>query len=166
MATTPRRLDFYRRGDINVDRAEQEAMRRDRRYEEVQDRIVEDYLRQDRDEVLRTMVNDDEMSLSPRMVEVINDPSLEMTPDMKIQRRTPSARSTTRLGGRFQDQFSTGMGFTLPPVKRRRKKTRTDASMSKALKLANAKLRNKNGKLKKGKTMSDVMKMAHRLRKK
>lgn len=166
MARTPRRLDYYRRGDINTDRAEQEARMRDRRYDEVQDRIVEDYLRQDRDEVLRTMVNDDQISLSPRMVDVINDPSLEMTPDMRIQRRPSETRSSTRLGGRFQDQFSTGMGFALPPVKRTRKKTKTDASMSKALKAANKKLRNKNGKLKKGKTMKDVMKMAHRLRKK
>lgn len=37
--------------------------------------------------------------------------------------------------------------------------------LSKALKQANAKLRNKNGSLKKGKTQADVMKLAQRLRK-
>ena len=51
-------------------------------------------------------------------------------------------------------------------AKEKRKKKRKDPKMRKALTMANSKLRNKNGKLKKGKTQSDIMKMAHRLRKK
>tara|TARA_Y100000361_G_C11145154_1_gene337547 strand:+ start:88 stop:414 length:327 start_codon:yes stop_codon:yes gene_type:complete len=47
-----------------------------------------------------------------------------------------------------------------------RRKTKSDSKQSKALKMANQKLRNKNGKLKKGKTQSDIMKMAQRLRRK
>ena len=47
-----------------------------------------------------------------------------------------------------------------------RKKTKSDKMQSQALTIANKKLRNKNGKLKKGKTQSDVMKLAQRLRKK
>jgi len=39
-------------------------------------------------------------------------------------------------------------------------------NLSKALKLANARLRNKNGQLKKGKTQGDVMRLAQRLKKK
>ena len=39
-------------------------------------------------------------------------------------------------------------------------------NLSKALKMANAKLRNKNGSLRKGKTQTDVMKLAQRLKKK
>ena len=39
-------------------------------------------------------------------------------------------------------------------------------NLSKALKMANARLRNKNGSLRKGKTQSDVMKLAQRLKKK
>lgn len=39
-------------------------------------------------------------------------------------------------------------------------------NLSKALKMANARLRNKNGSLKKGKTQTDVMKLAQRLKKK
>ena len=39
-------------------------------------------------------------------------------------------------------------------------------NLSKALRMANEKLRKKNGQLKKGKTQSDVMKMAQRLRRK
>lgn len=49
---------------------------------------------------------------------------------------------------------------------RSRKKTKSDKLQSQSLKLANQRLRNKNGKLKKGKTQSDVMKLAQRLRKK
>ena len=38
--------------------------------------------------------------------------------------------------------------------------------MSKALKMANSRYRNKNGSLRKGKTQKDIMKLAQRLRKK
>ena len=38
--------------------------------------------------------------------------------------------------------------------------------LSKALKIANARLRNKNGSLRKGKSQTDVMKLAQRLKKK
>jgi len=162
---TPRRLDDYRRDQRERD-IEREAQMRDRRYSDVADRIVDDYLREDRDEVLRTMVNDVELVVTPELVDVINDPDIEMTKDMRIQRRrgTPSPRGG--LGtGQFSSQFAS-TGIPLVTKKRTRKKTSTDKKMSRALKQANAKLRNKNGKLKKGKTMKDVMKMAHRLRKK
>ena len=43
---------------------------------------------------------------------------------------------------------------------------RAAKDMSKALKLANEKLRTKSGRLKKGKTQADVMKLAQRLRRK
>ena len=43
---------------------------------------------------------------------------------------------------------------------------RSRKELSKALKMANAKLRNKNGSLRKGKTQADVMKLAQRLKKK
>ena len=49
---------------------------------------------------------------------------------------------------------------------RTRRKTKTDKNMAKALRMANNKLRTKKGKLRKGKTQSDVMRLAHRLRKK
>ncbi len=56
-------------------------------------------------------------------------------------------------------------GATLAETKKptRRKKNK---KLSKALRMANSKLRNKNGSLKKGKKQSDVMKMAHKLMKK
>ena len=52
------------------------------------------------------------------------------------------------------------------PSRKKRKRTKTDRNMSKALKLANERLRTKNGRLRKGKTQADVMRLAHRLRKK
>jgi len=165
---TPRRLDDYRRGQRERD-IEREAQMRDRRYSDVADRIVDDYLREDRDEVLRTMVNDVELIVTPELVDIINDPDIEMTKDMRIQRRgraDSGGRPRTGLGtGQFSSQFAS-TGIPLVTKKRTRKKTSTDKKMSRALKQANSKLRNKNGRLKKGKTMKDVMKMAHRLRKK
>ena len=49
-----------------------------------------------------------------------------------------------------------------PKAKRRKK----NPKLKKALQEANRKLRLKNGKLRKGKTQSDIMKMAHKLMKK
>ena len=159
--------------DFIEDQRREEAMRRDRRYDDMdsrlRDRIVDDYLREDRDEVLRTMINDESMVVTPELVEIINNPDIEMTKDMKVQRVQRARRSIPpRRGlgtGQFSSQFAS-TGIPLGTKKRSRKKTSTDKKMSRALKQANAKLRNKNGKLKKGKTMRDVMKMAHRLRKK
>ncbi len=49
------------------------------------------------------------------------------------------------------------------PVKRSRKKTKTDKNMSKALRLANERFRKKNGSLRKGASQTKIMKYAHRL---
>ena len=49
------------------------------------------------------------------------------------------------------------------PVKRTRRKTKTDKNMSKALRLANERFRKKNGSLRKGATQTQIMKYAHRL---
>ena len=52
------------------------------------------------------------------------------------------------------------------PKKRSRSARKSDSKLSKAFKEANARLRNKNGSLKKGKTQSDVARLAQRLRRK
>ena len=49
------------------------------------------------------------------------------------------------------------------PIKRTRKKTKTDKNMSKALRLANERFRKKNGSLRKGASQSKIMKFAHKL---
>tara|TARA_R110001599_G_scaffold324476_1_gene536342 strand:- start:174 stop:446 length:273 start_codon:yes stop_codon:yes gene_type:complete len=52
------------------------------------------------------------------------------------------------------------------PKKRSRTAKSSDKKLSRAFKMANDKLRNKNGSLKKGKSQSDVARMAQKLRKK
>ena len=64
------------------------------------------------------------------------------------------------------EKESEGASLAIRDEKKTRKKTRTDRNQSKALRMANEKLRNKNGSLKKGKTQADVMTMAHKLRRK
>lgn len=49
---------------------------------------------------------------------------------------------------------------------RKRRKTKTDKNMSKALAQANKELRKKNGQLRKGVTQGDIMRRAHRIRRK
>lgn len=51
---------------------------------------------------------------------------------------------------------------TLPKKRKRRK----NPKLKKALQEANRRLRTKNGKLRKGKTQADIMRLAHRLMKK
>ena len=64
------------------------------------------------------------------------------------------------------ERESEGASLAMREENKTRKKTKTDRNQSKALRMANEKLRNKNGTLKKGKTQSDVMSMAHKLRRK
>ena len=115
---------------------------------------------------IAAVVNDPLIKVTPTLVKIINDPKMGMMPNgdvVKIikpgKQMTPSSvPSRLSLRGR-----SSIREFGIRDGKRTRKKTKMDRSMSICLKEANAKLRNKNGKLKKGKTMGDVMRMAHRL---
>ena len=165
--------------DFRDDMRREEAMRRDRRYDDqsqVRDRIIEDYLREDRDEVVREMINNPSIVITPELADIVNDPEVIMDNQGVIRTvpafTTPPRASTSgtrgRTGfgsGRFQSQFAM-QGFNLPTSKRTRKKTKNDSNMSKALKQANKRLRTKSGRLRKGKTMRDVMKLAHKLAKK
>jgi len=112
---------------------------------------------------------------SDPVMEVINDPTITMTKAQKdaINNtrkvmngngrivKAPTGRQTIRSSGQFRST-----GIPLPPGKRSRKKTKMDKTMSKCLKMANKRMRKKNGQLRKGKTMADVMRLAHRLCKK
>ncbi len=64
------------------------------------------------------------------------------------------------------EKESEGASLALRDEKKTRKKTKTDRNQSKALRMANERLRNKNGSLKKGKSQADVMTLAHKLRRK
>ena len=59
-----------------------------------------------------------------------------------------------------------GMPMVKPKRRRSRSARAADKKLSRAFKEANAKLRTKTGKLRKGKTQADVARLAHRLRKK
>lgn len=101
---------------------------------------------------LADIVNDPNVTVTAKERQAINDPKKGMLPSGKI---VPV------------DQIA-GRSPLYPPIKekRTRKKTKMDKTMSRCLKEANARYRNRNGKLKKGKTQSDVMRLAHRLCKK
>jgi len=144
----------YDRGDYT------DRFRSDRREQERLERMIDDARREierdDRQEdpVIR-VINDPSITLTPVQKKAINNPKVMMTPD----RRLVKASSVMQVAGRSP---------LYPPIttKRTRRKTKMDKTMSRCLKEANSKLRLKNGKLRKGKTMRDVMKMAHRLCKK
>ena len=95
-------------------------------------------------------------------MDVINDPSVKMTVSEKNAINDPKKVMTP--AGKIVKRKR----IIYPPVrtKRTRKKTKMDRTLSKCLKMANARYRKKNGQLKKGKSMRDVMKLAHRLCKK
>lgn len=107
------------------------------------------------DQVMMAMVNDPGFKLSSDMVQLIND-------DRRMLADTGN--------GMIEIQANPGQfdrSRIVPGAKRRgRKKTKTDKKMSNALREANARLRTKNGKLRKGKTQGDIMRLAHRLRRK
>ena len=112
--------------------------------------------REDRreDPVMR-VINDPTIVMTPAQKKAINDPKVAMNGQRQLVRaQTQAMRSSGRV-----------MYPTLPG-KRTRKKTKMDKTMSRCLKEANAKMRKKNGQLRKGKTMRDVMRLAHRLCKK
>ena len=95
----------------------------------------------DRNEVVRRMVNDTGIKIDQSMMDVINDDNIMMAETGEL------------------------MNASMKGI-RKRKKTKTDRVMSSCLKEANKRLRTKSGKLRKGKTQADVMRLAHRLCKK
>ena len=152
--------DDYRPGDDSFrERQERESFGDRSRQEQA---FLEEFERDARQqmelEAMREVVNNPNVTVSPSMIEAINDPGVIMMPNGSITRRSSSNRG----------QFSRDRLLPRLPAatKRTRRKTKMDKTMSKCLKMANKKLRKKNGQLRKGKTMADVMKMAHRLCKK
>ena len=110
------------------------------------------------------------------LMSIINDPNMIMDDGGVIGRINQPTKTTAtrrarpvRISGREQirrsGQFS--RANILPPFPKPRKKNKKHCkNLSQCFRQANAKLRLKNGQLRKGKTQSDVAKMAHRLLKK
>lgn len=154
------RRDFYdERRDIDRERRMDDARRdleRDR--DRDQERIELLQLDRERDAVME-VVNNPNITMDSSMLRAINDPNVRMR----------SGRDAIRRSGQFSRSsllFGIGLGLGDKDKKRTRKKTKTDKNMSKALAQANSELRTKNGKLRKGKTQADVMRRAHRIRRK
>ena len=114
------------------------------------------------DQVMEAMVNEPSFKLSADQVDLINNDE-RMVARVNGEMVEVPATMVRRTVARGPGQFDRSR---ILPRTRTRKKTKTDKNMSKALREANSRLRTKNGKLRKGKTQADVMKLAHRLRRK
>lgn len=135
------------RREREQDRARQEQQQRDD--------ALRDMEKDANDAAFRRVFNSPDISIDESVRGMINDPNMMIDNNMVIRRRR----------GAFANQFR--FDKIVPRVKTRtRKKTKTDKNMSKALREANARLRTKKGVLRKGKTQADVMRLAHRIRKK
>ncbi len=64
------------------------------------------------------------------------------------------------------ERESEGASISQAQPKKRKVNRKANRAMSQALKQANARLRTKSGKLRKGRTQADVMRLAQRLRRK
>ena len=107
----------------------------------------------------RNIVNRDVVVPIAQLADMINDPTVVMTGNGQIAR-------TAERGFRFIDdaradfrEVSTALRSQVTPKKKRKK----NPKLAKAFKQANAKLRTKSGRLRKGKTQSDVARLAQRL---
>ena len=75
---------------------------------------------------------------------------------IESERESEGAKLSQEVGGTNKSSVK----------KRSRSARKSDSKLSKAFKEANARLRKKNGQLKKGKSQSDVARLAQRLRRK
>jgi hypothetical protein len=110
--------------------------------------------------LIAEVINNPDIKMTKSQKEAVNDKKKVMNRNGRIV-KAQSGRDAIRSSGQFRNT-----GIPLPPVKRTRRKTKMDKTMSTCLKIANKRMRKKNGQLRKGKTMRDVMKLAHRLCKK
>ena len=115
--------------------------------------------------VVQAMVNSPEFKLSQDLIDLVNDDSRMLLSDGQ------NMIEADRFPSSIRQQFSRSnllgrIPGTVSSKKRARKKTKTDKIMSKALTQANSELRKKNGQLRSGVTQADIMRRAHRLRRK
>ena len=154
--------DDYLRDERIDERREQDRIDEMRR-ESFEDDFRRDAERDRAEQALREVVNNTNIKIDKELQSAINDDRMVMDNRMRIRKLDSAATRNGRSVIRRSGQFSRA---NLLPRKRTRKKTKMDRTMSKCLKMANKKFRKKNGQLRKGKTMRDVMRYAHRLCKK
>lgn len=146
--------DDYIRDDSQRDRERREQIMID------QMRMAQEREERRRRERMADVVNDMGITVDKEMMNAINDPEIVMTPAGDLARIT---RRSSSSSSPFANQFRIDKILPRSPAKKKRKK---NPRLAKAFKEANAKLRLKNGKLRKGKTQGDVARLAHRLMKK
>ena len=151
--------DDYIRDERIDERREQDRIDSMRR-ESFEDDFRRDAERDRAEAALREVVNNTNIKIDKELQSAINDDRMVMDNRMRIRKLDSAAARNQGLSRiRSSGQF-TNLGI---PLKRTRKKTKMDRTMSKCLKMANKKFRKNNGQLRKGKTMRDVMRYAHRL---
>lgn len=143
-------------------RRERDLMDEIRRERELARRDREDDMRRASEEAARLEETKVEELQTKDLVEAINNPLLEVTPEGRISSRrvmrSPSGRDVIRRSGQF-----TMRGFDLPVKKPRKKNKKHCKNLSTCLRQANSELRTKSGRLRKGKTQADIMRRAQRL---
>ena len=151
------REEMRRERDLRDEIARERAlMERDR---------MDDEMRRAAEEAAKLEKTKVESLSNTAIVEAINNPLVTVTPDGRISSRrvmrSPSGRDVIRRSGQFS------RANILPPLRKKRKKNKKHCrNLSQCFREANRKLRKANGQLRKGKTQSDVARMAHRLMKK
>ncbi len=151
--------DYRDRRDYDRQRQrEQDASDRQRQRE--QERRDFDRDQWERNELIRKMVNDDNVVITSGEMKVINNPEMKMLEDGTVVRKRRGFGS-----GMFAQQFSQLRG-QLPKKRTSSKRKKLNKLQSQAFREANQKLRTTKGILKKGKTQRDVAKLAQRILKK
>ena len=149
----------FQRDDRDRDRYREEERRLSEERDIDRDRLREDDRDADEqrriDDALEMIVNDDSITLTPEMVEVINDPEMRITRSGEITRRT--GRDVIRRSGQFSRQ---NLLPNLPTTKlaRKRKPSKYQKELGKQLKM----LKKKHPRTK----VTALMKRAHRATKK
>ena len=107
----------------------------------------------------RNIINRDVVVPMAQLADMINDPTVIMNGNGQITRQ---ARRGFDFIDDATDEFrDIARELRSRPVQKRKRKK--NPKLSKAFKQANAKLRTKSGKLRKGKTQSDVARLAQRI---
>lgn len=115
-------------------------------------------------EAFEILVNDPNIKMGAEELQMINDDDVKIVRNGNGSIPIQTGRSVIRSSGQF-DLQNLLPRFRSNARKRTRRKSKTDKNMSKALREANNRLRTKKGALRKGKTQADVMRLAHRIRK-
>ena len=155
------RDDYLR--DERIDESREQARIDEMRRQAFEDDFRRDAERDRANEAVREVVNNRNIIIDDDLQKIVNDADMVMDQRGRIRKLDSSAARNGRSTISRSNQFRRDL---ILPKKRTRKKTKMDRTMSKCLKMANKKMRKKNGQLRKGKTMGDVMRLAHRLCKK